>query len=142
MCPSLQGVELELDGVESDLLQEDKDQERHRIARNGDHLMKVLFECEMYHYRNMNKQDPVYDCKKDEDTSIAIRRTQLDIFWARESPTMASNISKLRQYYIDSTTVFNLGKRVLPYLPSHIVEDRVGIFPGGMTLVASVRPGD
>ena len=40
---------------------------------------------------------------------------------------MGSNLSRLRRDYIDSTTMFNLGKRVLPYLPSHTVEDMVGI---------------
>ena len=64
---------MEADGVESDLLQEEQDQERYRCARNGDHLMKVPFECDMCHFRNMNKQDPVYGFKKDEDTFIAIR---------------------------------------------------------------------
>ena len=39
----LQGVEVEPDDTESDLLQEEKDQERYRSASNGDHLMKVPF---------------------------------------------------------------------------------------------------
>ena len=52
-------MELEFDGAESNLLHTDKDQERYRCARNGDHLMKVSFECELCHYRNTNKRDPV-----------------------------------------------------------------------------------
>ena len=104
--------------------------------------MKLPYECELCHYRNMNKQDPVYDCKKDEDTFIALCRAQLDVLWARESFIVASNLSRLRQDYIDSTTMFTLGNRVLHYLPSHTVEDMVGIVPAVMTLVASLRPGD
>ena len=55
---------------------------------------------------------------------------------------MASNLSRLRQDYIDSTTMFNLGERMLPYLSSYKVEDRVGIIPGVIMLAASLRPGD
>ena len=54
------------------MLQDKKDQERYRSTRNGDNPMKVPFECELCHYRNMNKQDPVENCKKDEGTLIAI----------------------------------------------------------------------
>ena len=53
--PMLQGVELELEDVEIDLLQEGKDQERYRSARNGGHLMKVPFEYVLCHFRNMNR---------------------------------------------------------------------------------------
>ena len=90
----------------------------------------------------MNKQDPVYNCKKDEDTFIALCRAQLDVLWARESSTVVSNLSRLRQDYIDLTTMFNPGKRVLPYLMSHTVEDRVEIVPAVMMLAAFLRPGD
>ena len=89
--------------------------------------MKVPFECDLCHFRNMNKPDPVYGCKKDEDTYIVMRRAQLDVFWAREPSTVASNLSRLMRYYIDATTVFSLGYIVFPCLPSHKVVDRVGM---------------
>ena len=72
--PWLQGVEVKPDGIESNLLQDEKNQERYRSTRNRYHLIKVLFECDLCHFRNMNKQDPVYGCKKYKDTNIAIRR--------------------------------------------------------------------
>ena len=55
---------------------------------------------------------------------------------------MTSNLSRLRRDYTDSTIMFNLGERVLLYLSSHKVEDRVGIIPGVMMLGASLRPED
>ena len=76
--------------------------------------MKFLFECELCHYRNMNKRDPVEGCRKDKDTFIGIRWAQLDIFWSREPTTVMTNLSRLRRDYIDSTTMFNMGDRVLP----------------------------
>ena len=38
-------MELELEDVDIDLLQEEKDQWRYQTAINGDNLMKVPFEC-------------------------------------------------------------------------------------------------
>ena len=55
--PRLYGMELELEDVESDLMQEEKDQRRYRSTRNGDHVMKVPFECDLCHFMNMNKRD-------------------------------------------------------------------------------------
>ena len=72
---------------------------------------------------------------------IAIHRAQLDVFWAHEPSTVTSNLSRLRRDYIDSTTMFNLGERVLPYLPSHKVDDKVGIIPGVMMLEAPSDQG-
>ena len=60
--------------LRSNFLQEEKDQRRYRSARNGDHLMKVPFECDLCHFRNMNKRDPVSRGKRDEDTFVAIMR--------------------------------------------------------------------
>ena len=78
-------MELELDDTGSDLLEEEKDQERYRSTRNGDQLMKVPFEfdCDLCHFRNMNKQYPVFRCKRDEDMFVVVRRAQLDVFWAK-----------------------------------------------------------
>ena len=106
-------MEVEPDGAESDLLPDEKDQERYRNTRNGDHLMKVPFECDQCHFRNINKRDLIYGCKKDEDMYIAIRRAQLDVFWAQEPSTVANNCSCLRRDYLDSTTMFSLGEDVL-----------------------------
>ena len=72
---------MELDGIDSDLLQEEEDQERYRSARNRDHLMKLPFECDLCHFRNMNKQDTVSRYKRDESLLIAIQRARLDVFW-------------------------------------------------------------
>ena len=82
------------------MLQEEKDLERYRSARNGDHLTKVSFECDLYHFRNINKQETVFRCKKDEDTLIVIWRAQLDIFWAREPSIVTVNFSQLREDYL------------------------------------------
>ena len=38
----------------------ESDKGRHMSARNGDHLM-IPFQCELCHYRNLKKMDPVGD---------------------------------------------------------------------------------
>ena len=73
----------------------------------------------------MNRRDPVFGGKRDEDTLVAIRRAQLDIFWAQEPSTVASNFSRLRRDYLDFIMVFSLREEVLPYLPSPEVVDSI-----------------
>ena len=89
----------------------------------------------------MNKQDPVFRCKKDEDACVAIQRARLDIFWAQEPSTVASNFSLLRLDYLDSTTMFSLGEDVLPCLPSPALVDRVVMIHAIMTSGATLRQG-
>ena len=60
----------------------ESDKGRHMSARNGDHLM-IPFKCELCHYRNLKKMDPVGD-KEDVTLLRAIRRANLDAFWSRE----------------------------------------------------------
>ena len=55
---------------------------------------------------------------------------------------MASNISRLRRDYIDTTAVFSFGNNVLPYLLIHEMVDRVGMVDAIPTLSASLRKGD
>ena len=64
------------------------------------------------------------------------------MYFGLENKPMMTNLSRLRRDYINSTTMFNMGDRVLPYLPSYAVQDRAGIAPACMTLSASTRPGD
>ena len=132
-------MELELEDTGSDLVQEENDQQRYRSARKGAHLMKVHFECDLCHFRNMNKRDPVSGGKRDKDMFFAIQRDQLDVLWSRETSTVASNFSRLRRDYLDSTTMLSIEENILPYLPIPKGVDRVGMIPAIMTFGASFR---
>ena len=96
--------------------------------------MKVPFECDLYYFQNMNKRDPVLGSKREKDTFVAIKRAQLDVFWARESSTVASNLSCLRRDCPDSTTMYSLGEEILQYLPDHAIIVMVGMIPVIMML--------
>jgi hypothetical protein len=64
---------------------------RYRCRRNGDHLMGVPFECDLCSFRNVCGRDPVFGNYRDQFTLTSIRRVQLDVMWARESHTVATN---------------------------------------------------
>ena len=61
LFPRQQKVE---EDVESEILLDEEDKRRHRSGRSGDHLMRVPFECDLCHYRNMNNRDPVWSYPK------------------------------------------------------------------------------
>ena len=124
-----------------DLEMDADEQKRYQHKRVGDHLMGVPFECDLCHFRNMNRRDPVWGHQKDEDTLMAIRRANLDVCWARESSTVSGNLSRVRRDYLDASDIFSLGKCPLSLLPSPKVEDRVGMSAYLMTLAASLRTG-
>ena len=74
--PWLQTVEPE---DASEVLLEETDLERHRHGRNGDHLMGVPFECNLCHFQNTNKQEPVWESPKDMATMEVTRRVLFDV---------------------------------------------------------------
>lgn len=63
---------------EQHLETEDGREQDYRLARNGDHLMGIPFECDLCHFRNVVGRDPVWGQAKDEYTLICIRRANLD----------------------------------------------------------------
>ena len=67
--------------------------ERYQSRRSRDHLMGVPFECDLCHFGNVNKRDPVWGNKKYEDTLMAIMRAILDACWAYEPSTVRGDLS-------------------------------------------------
>ncbi|KAL7523210.1 hypothetical protein ACHAXR_000074, partial [Thalassiosira sp. AJA248-18] len=102
--------------------------------------MGVPFECDLCHFRNITGRDPVWDDTKDVDTLVAIRRANLDALWAREPGTVGGNLSRARRDYLDATTLYSI-KDPLPYLPTHTVEDKLGMKPALITLATTLRAG-
>ena len=56
-----------------DLALDSGDDSLYRAGRNRDHLMGVSFECDLCHFRNMNRWDPVWEKVEDVQTFTAIR---------------------------------------------------------------------
>eukprot|EP00984_Skeletonema_dohrnii_P004388 scaffold1564_cov78-Skeletonema_dohrnii-CCMP3373.AAC.2 len=76
----------------------------------------TTFECDLCHFRNLNKRDPEYTSGKDRLTMTAIRRANLDAFWARESSTLKGNLDRVIADYRDTNHRFNIGENFLPVL--------------------------
>ena len=83
---------IHLEGSEdTDLLLTDKEVEKFRCGVEGAHLMGVPFECELCHFRNIMRRDPIHGSVKDARTLAGIRRVNLDVIGAREPSTIRSN---------------------------------------------------
>ena len=126
---------------ESDLVMEDpKEKNRYKMGRDGDHLM-CPFECDVCHFRNMNKRDPDIDSSKDRFTMESIRRANLDACWAREASTVKSNLNRVRADYQYTCQLFSVGDDFLPCMGNPVLEDRLGMRVALATLGASLRKG-
>jgi hypothetical protein len=104
--------------------------------------MGVPFECNLCSFRNVCGRHPVFMNKKDQYTLTCIRRVQLDVMWAREPHTVASNWARVKaDYQMVVGNISVLLKTPLPCLGCAEVKDRVGIAAALATSVMSLRPG-
>jgi hypothetical protein len=136
--PRQQGLPEEEDGLEL----ETPEMDDHQRGRNGDHLMAVPFECDLCHYQNLRKRDPVPTDPRDVYLLIAIHRANLDAFWARAANTVKDNFSRHARDYEDTVKAFGLpGEDFLPQMGWSVLEDRVGMALAVQALHVSLRPG-
>ena len=104
--------------------------------------MGVPFECDLCSFRNVVGRDPDDTDARDEFTLTAIRRVLLDVMWAREPDTVASNWSRSRRDFDMAVTNLSLNHHtLLPVLGNPRVGDRVGMGVALTTVLASLRPG-
>ena len=106
--------------------------------------MGVPFECDLCSFRNVVGRDPDVTDARDEFTLTAIRRVLLllDVMWAREPDTVASNWSRSKRDF--NMAVSNLSRdyhTILPVLGNPLVGDRVGLGKALTMVLASQRPG-
>lgn len=104
--------------------------------------MATPFKCDLCHYRNLRKRDPDLRDPQDVYLLTAIRRANLDAFWARALSTVKDNFSRHARDYVDTIQAFGLrGKDFLPQMGWPILEDRVGMAIAVQALHMSLRPG-
>jgi hypothetical protein len=117
-------------------------QKRYRNGRDGNHLMGVLFKCDLCSFRNVVGRDPVEGNERDEYTLVAIQRVLLDVMWAQEPDTVASNWSRSKRDCDMAVNNLSLDHRtILPVLGNPTVADRVGLGIALTTVLASLQPG-
>jgi hypothetical protein len=104
--------------------------------------MGVPFQCDLCSLRNVCRRQPVFQNRKDQFTLTCIRRIQLDIMWARELHTVASNWGRVKADYRDVVNNLSiLPETLLPHLGNPELRDRVGMAAALATLVTSLHPG-
>jgi hypothetical protein len=115
---------------------------RYRCGRNRDHLMGVPFECDLCSFRNVCGRQPEFKKRCDQFTLTAIREAQLDVMWAREPHTVATNWARAKaDYDMTMRHLSVLPESLLPQLGSAEVRDQVGMAEALTTLVTSLHPG-
>jgi hypothetical protein len=104
--------------------------------------MGVPFECDLCSFRNVCGRQPEFNNKRDQFTLTTICRAQLDVMWAREPHTVATNWARAKADY--DMTLSHLSVRpeyLLPQLGLVEVRYQVGMAEALTTLVTSLRPG-
>ena len=110
-------------------------------GRDGDHLMTV-FECDLCHFRNIRKMDPQWGNEFDAFMLMVIRRATLDAFWARASSTVTANLKRAGKDTLEGSFRTAMeGPQMVPLMGCPHLEDRVGMAPAILSLVASLRKG-
>ena len=100
-------------------------------GRNGDHLM-CPFQCDLCHFRNIQKRDPIATSRQDKNMLIAIRRANLDGFWGRSTSTVKNNKSNLKRLITIAADDYGI-QQPMPSMGPHELNDS-----WGMTLAISL----
>jgi hypothetical protein len=104
--------------------------------------MGVPFECNLCLFRNVCGREPELKNKCNQFTLTTIRRAQLDVMWAREPYTVATNWARAKvDYDMTMGHLSVLPEYLLPQLGLAEVWDRVGMAEALTSLVTSWRPG-
>jgi hypothetical protein len=114
----------------------------HRQSNDNSPIFMLPFECDLCSFRNVYGRQPEFKNKRDQFTLTAIRRHQLDVMWARESHTVATNWARAKaDYDMTMSHLSVLSESLLPQLGSAEVRDQVGMAEALTTLVTSLCPG-
>ena len=81
------------DGLVVDSMTEEN---RFKYGRAGDNFM-TMFQCDLCHFRNIQKRDPVSGNAVDNRALRNIRRANMDALWSRELTTVRTNLAVVRK---------------------------------------------
>jgi hypothetical protein len=111
---------------------------RFRVGRNGDSLM-CPFQCDICHFRNIQKRDLVPGNRKDKLLLQCIRRATLDAFWAWEPSTVRANLRGAKRLEEIGDT---LGmESVTPLMGPYSTDDSFGMGLAVCILLRTLDPG-
>jgi hypothetical protein len=114
-------------------------EKRFKAGRNWDHLM-CPFQCDLFHFRNIQEREPLFGHRKNILLLQCIHRALIDAFWAREPSTVRANLRGAKRLEEFGDT---LGMRaVCPTMGPYLEEDTFGIPLGVCILIRSLDPGN
>jgi hypothetical protein len=115
-----------------------EDKNRFLVARKGDHLT-CPFQCDLCHFRNIQKRNPIRDKVEDIRLLRCIRRANLDAMWSREPQTVIKNFS-LAVRAIDISKTLGID-HPFPVMGPFPVHDLFGMSAAVVTLTRSLDVG-
>jgi len=124
---------------ERDEEQDPRDAKMFTHSRDGDNFL-VPFQCDICHFRNMFLRDTDTENSPDHAALVAIRRANLDAFWARATTTVNGTKNHLRLFYQTGCHVYGLPS-TLPEMGPFALRDDSGMRVAIITLHQSLRPG-
>jgi hypothetical protein len=120
-------------------IKESADEFRFKRARDGDHLV-TPFQCDLCHFRNILKRDPIQNLPQDIRIQKLIRRANLDALWAREPITVKTTLAVGRQGASIAASLGFKDKLFQPMGPFPL-DDSFGMAAAIVMLQSSLRPG-
>ena len=126
--------------VEAGFEVDEKEKDRFMCAREGDHVFGIGFECDVCHFRNINKRDVLWGSRRDLNTLVAIRRATLDAMWSREESVVKGNFNRMRRDLEGAAKNLSVGN-IFPAMGNPELEDKKGMGLAVIMLEASKRPG-
>jgi hypothetical protein len=124
------------DGVE---VVDPEDKKRYVVGHAGDNLV-TPFQCDLCHFRNLMKRDPVQNLPQDIRIMKLIRRANLDAFWSREPTTVSGNLLTARQG-VKIAVAFGFQDQLFRPMGPFPVDDRFGMAAAIVMLQQSLKPG-
>jgi hypothetical protein len=104
---------------------DDKDTERFMVARDGDHFM-CMFQCDVCHFRNIQRRSPREGLMKDRFSLHCIRRANLDAMWARAPSTVTNNTRQVQKLVENGKELeYAIGALLVPAGPFPVRDDQL-----------------
>lgn len=112
---------------------------RFVCARDGNNLV-TSFQCDLCHFRNLMKRDPITNLAQDLRLLKLIRRANLDALWSREPGTVYNTLLSSRQGARIAASLNFAGMLFRPMGPFPL-DDTFGMGAAIVMLQISLQPG-
>lgn len=115
------------------------DERRYVMGRDGDNLI-TPFQCDLCHFRNLMRRDPIKNLAQDVRLTKLIRRANLDALWSREPTTVSGNLLVARQG-VNMATALGFQDQLFRPMGPFPLEDSFGMAAAIVMLQQSLKPG-